>query len=151
MPPRYSTRPPRRGPHPGPHDTRLTRRRLAGVLGGAAATALAGCGSDATAADPTTLQVWGGIPGENGPQRVVDEFMKKYPEYNVRYTRYVNDARGNLKLNTALQGGLDIDVFFTYSTQDLAMRATSGLSADIAEQVGSGPKLAAFLASGFHR
>ena len=42
-------------------------------------------------------------------------FQQKFPQYKVNYTRFVNDDRGNLKLDTALQGGLDIDVYFTYS------------------------------------
>ncbi|WP_240613431.1 ABC transporter substrate-binding protein [Brachybacterium endophyticum] len=92
-----------------------------------------------------TLQVWGGIPAESGPQKIIDRFQKLHPDVTVKYTRYVNDDRGNLKLNTALQGGVDIDVFFTYGVPNLAMRASSGLAADVADQVRSTPELKTFL------
>ncbi|MDN5687057.1 MAG: extracellular solute-binding protein, partial [Brachybacterium sp.] len=92
-----------------------------------------------------TLQVWGGVPPESGPQQVVDHFMEKHPDIDVQYTRFVNDERGNLKLNTALQGGVDIDVFFTYATEDLAMRSGSGMAMDVADLVRDEPALEPFL------
>ena len=113
---------------PGPPP--LTRRGFAGLVGAGAATALAGCASQDTSKDLDTLQVWGGVPPENGPQAVVDHFMETHPDLKVTYTRFVNDDRGNLKVNTALQGGVDIDVFFTYDPSNLAMRSLSGMAAD---------------------
>ncbi|MDX2971947.1 hypothetical protein PWY36_22400, partial [Kribbella solani] len=58
----------------------------------------------------------------SGPGDVVKAFRAKFPRYDVEYTRFVNDERGNLKLDTALQGGVDIDVYFTYSQGALALR-----------------------------
>lgn len=89
--------------------------------------------------------MWGGVPPENGPQAVVDRFREKHPEIDVTYTRFINDERGNLKLNTALQGGVDIDVFFTYNAADLAMRSGSGMAADMGDLVRSTPGLEPFL------
>lgn len=126
-------------------NTSLTRRAFAGLAGATTATALAGCASQDTSKDLETLQVWGGVPPENGPQAVVDRFREKHPEIDVTYTRFINDERGNLKLNTALQGGVDIDVFFTYNAADLAMRSGSGMAADMGDLVRSTPGLEPFL------
>lgn len=134
---------------PGPRrpgsGTTWSRRSFAGLLGASAATALAGCGSSATTTDPDTLQVWGGVPPENGPQALIDHYLEKHPDRKVTYTRFVNDDRGNLKVNTALQGGVDIDVYFTYDASNLAMRSFSGLAADLGDLVRSTPELAPFL------
>ncbi|MGP9538101.1 ABC transporter substrate-binding protein [Brachybacterium sp. AOP43-C2-M15] len=139
-----STPPPRRH-RPAPLDHPLTRRSFASLAGAAAAAGLAGCATQSTAKDLDTLQVWGGVPPESGPQALVDHFMEKHPEQKVVYTRFVNDDRGNLKVNTALQGGVDIDVFFTYDSSNLAMRSESGMAADISELVRSTPEFEPFL------
>jgi multiple sugar transport system substrate-binding protein len=131
-------------PHPPP---RLTRRRFAGTALGTAAGAgaIAGCSSGGSGKDMKTLQVWGGIPAESGPQAIIDRFQEKHPDIPVKYTRYVNDDRGNLKVNTALQGDVDIDVFFTYGIQNLAMRSGEQLAADLGDRVRETPELSDFL------
>ena len=123
----------------------MSRRSFAGLVGAGAATALASCSSQDTSKDLDTLQVWGGVPPESGPQSVVDHFLEKHPDRKVTYTRFVNDDRGNLKVNTALQGGVDIDVFFTYDPSNLAMRSFSGMAADLGDLVRSTPELTPFL------
>lgn len=124
---------------------RLSRRQFTGVLGAAAtAVALGGC-SSGPSKDMETLQVWGGIPAESGPQQVIEKFRKEHPDIPVTYRRYVNDDRGNLKMNTALQGDVDIDVLFTYGVENLAMRASSGLAADVGDRVRATPELHMFL------
>jgi len=60
-----------------------------------------------------TLEVWGGVPVENGPGDLIEGFQAAFPEIAVNYTHYVNDDTGNTQLDTALQGGTPIDVFFT--------------------------------------
>lgn len=132
----------RRSRHHGPL---LDRRQFGGAVGAATASVLAGCASQDTTKDLNTLQVWGGVPAEDGPQRVVDHFMEEHPEHEVKYTRFVNDERGNLALNTALQGGVDIDIFFTYSSEDLAMRSGSGMATDVGDLVRAEPDLKDFL------
>ena len=126
-----------------------SRRRF---LAGAAATAstaagiplLAGCSSDDK--QPTggggeaaagLVNVWGGVPAESGPQDLIDAFHKAYPTITAKYTQFVNDPNGNLKLDTALQGGAGIDVFFTYSFPNLAKRANANQMADLTEKVSS--------------
>ncbi|GAA1488760.1 ABC transporter substrate-binding protein [Brachybacterium sacelli] len=124
---------------------RPSRRQFVGALGAVAGgAAVSGCSSEPEK-DMDTLHVWGGIPAESGPQRLIDRFHEKHPDLTVEYTRYINDDRGNLKLNTALQGGVDIDVFFTYGVPNLTMRVSSGLAADVGDQVRSTPELAMFL------
>ncbi|MFI7061972.1 ABC transporter substrate-binding protein [Kribbella sp. NPDC050124] len=119
------------------------RELLAGLGAAAAAAAVPGCSSGG--ARSSALQVWGGVPAASGPADVVKAFEQKFPQYKVNYTRFVNDARGNLKLDTALQGGLDIDVYFTYSQASMALRAGSGLAADLTDRVTADPDLKPFL------
>ncbi|MGP5198632.1 ABC transporter substrate-binding protein [Brachybacterium alimentarium] len=138
----------RSAPLPHISHSTITRRSftgLAGLAGTTATAALAGCGSEDTSKNLDTLQVWGGVPPENGPQALVDHFMEKHPDRKVTYTRFVNDDRGNLKVNTALQGGVDIDVFFTYDSSSLAMRSYSGMAADMSNLVRRTPELEPFL------
>lgn len=145
LPPPPRDRRQRHRTHERAHSLTLNRRQFGGLLGAAGTAALSGCASQDSSTDLDTLQVWGGVPAEDGPQQVVDHFMDEHPEYDVKYTRFVNDERGNLALNTALQGGVDIDVFFTYSTEDLAMRSGSGMAADVAALVRQEPELEPFL------
>ncbi|MHB1007656.1 MAG: ABC transporter substrate-binding protein [Propionibacteriaceae bacterium] len=128
---------------------------LLGMAGAAAAlgtAAVAGCGSTistsgpkssglnagaalAGSADAGVLNVWGGVPAANGPQKLLDEFQAKYPKIKVSYTQFVNDPNGNVKLDTALQGGAKIDVLFTYSFDLMAQRAKSGQLLDLTDTV----------------
>ena len=120
------------------------REVLAGVGAGLAAAVVPGC-SGADGGRSGALQVWGGVPAASGPADVVKAFQAKFPQYKVNYTRFVNDDRGNLKLDTALQGGVDIDVYFTYSQAAMALRAGSGLAADLTDRVRADPDLQVFL------
>lgn len=90
-----------------------------------------GAGADKGSAEEGKLVVWGGVAPESGPQKLVDAFMAKYPKIKVEYVRYVNDAQGILKLDTALQGGVPIDVFFSYATVDVVRRSKAGLAMDL--------------------
>lgn len=123
---------------------------LAGML---AMTGLAGCGNTEEKADedqqttqtqeksadiekeentePIKLVMWGGVPGEDGPDAVIEEWNSQHPEAPAEYVRFVNDDTGNTKLDTALQSGEQIDVFFTYSPSIMAQRATSGMLEDL--------------------
>ncbi|MBA2467893.1 MAG: extracellular solute-binding protein, partial [Chloroflexia bacterium] len=126
--------------------TSLTGRtftRRSALKHGAAITAAAGFAGAFGAKAPSvfaapnliqgdvTLEVWGGVPPETGPQALIDAFMAANPGVTVNYTRYVNDDTGNTQLDTALQGGTAIDLFFTYSIPRLAQRANAGAAADL--------------------
>ncbi|RIQ37795.1 extracellular solute-binding protein [Jiangella rhizosphaerae] len=129
------------------NNRQLSRRSLLGGTLGlmAGSSLLAACGSgsggggnasppsDRGAADEGELVVWGGVAPESGPQELVDAFMAKYPGIKVEYVRYVNDEQGILKLDTALQGGVPIDVFFSYGTVDVVRRSQAGLAMDLTE------------------
>lgn len=80
-----------------------------------------------------TLVVWGGVEPEQGPKALIDAFTEEYPDIEVEYVRYVNDEQGILKLDTALQGGVPIDVFFSYGVVDVVRRAEAGLALDLTE------------------
>ncbi|MBD3940191.1 extracellular solute-binding protein [Microbacterium sp. NEAU-LLC] len=88
---------------------------------------------DKGTAEEGSLVVWGGVAPEMGPQALIDAFMEKYPDIDVEYVRFVNDAEGILKLDTALQGGVPIDVFFSYGTVDVVRRSEAGLAMDLTE------------------
>ncbi|MGH2561573.1 MAG: extracellular solute-binding protein [Thermomicrobiales bacterium] len=134
------------------HETRrpryLSRRRfLGGIAGASAATlaaphVLAGPASGTFAA-PTLLRqgeeakivVWGGVPEENGPADLVAAFQEANPTIKVTYTRYVNDDTGNTQLDTALQGGGQIDVYFSYSVPRMSQRIGAGVAEDLTPNV----------------
>ena len=125
---------------------RLSRRNvLAGGLGAGALTALTGCGGGRASSSATTLNVWGGVPAESGPADLIAAFEQAHPEYTVNYTRFINDDRGNLKLDTALQGGVDIDVYITYPMESLALRSGSGMGLDLTDLVQAEPDFEPFL------
>lgn len=111
------------------------RRFVAGAIGTTAAAATMGTTFAAPAflrrQGATTLEVWGGVPAENGPGDLVAAFQEAHPDITVNYTRYVNDDTGNTQLDTALQGGTPIDVYFTYDVPRLAQRIQGGAAVDL--------------------
>lgn len=73
----------------------------------------------------------GRCPPESGPQQVVDNWNKEHPDIQVEYVRYVNDDDGNLKLDTAMITGQDVDLFVNYTISHAAKRMESGLALDL--------------------
>lgn len=128
----------------------LPRRAVLGGLVAAAAGGLAACGGGGTGnpggggGKGGVLNVWGGVPPESGPDDLIKAFNEEHPNIKVTYTRYVNDDQGNLKLDTSLQGGVPIDVFFSYSPANVKKR--SGLALDLTERIAADPDLAKFTA-----
>ena len=84
-------------------------------------------------AQELNLTVWGGLPYEDGVGEILEGFMEKYPNVKVEYTRFTNDEAGNTKLDTALLTGEQINVYFTYSTDNVANRVAGGMAADLAD------------------
>ena len=124
---------------------RHTLSRRTALKTGAALSAAAGLGVSLGAASSTfaapnviqsdvTLNVWGGVPAENGPQALCDAFTEA-TGIQVVYTRYVNDDTGNTQLDTALQGGTPIDLFFTYSVPRLGQRINAGAALDLTNYI----------------
>ncbi|OPH56045.1 ABC transporter substrate-binding protein [Paenibacillus ferrarius] len=108
----------------------------------------AGCGSSgekaATTGNPSassapeakkavTLTMWGGVPGESGPQAAVDNWNAKNPDIQVKYERFVNDDAGNLKLDTALTTNQGIDLYVNYTLAGLTKRIDAGTALDLSE------------------
>ena len=112
----------------------MKRRLIALFLAAALTLGLAACGKPAepgsTAPAPSggsqapapggdapketiTLKMWGGVQGEYGYDALVENFNKEFADkgIQVEYTRYVNNADGNLQLDTYLSAGNDIDIF----------------------------------------
>ena len=71
------------------------------------------------AAGKVKLTMWGAVPPENGPQEVVDTWNAEHPDIQVEYVRFVNDDDGNLKLDTALSTGQNVDLNFNYTLKNL--------------------------------
>lgn len=86
---------------------------------------------------PVVLKFWGGVPAEYGPQLTVDAFNKEYKDkgIQVEYTRYVNDDTGNMKLETTLLAGGDIDAFMTYTSSNLVKRGTGGMALELSDKL----------------
>lgn len=109
---------------------------------------LAGCGGgnkEGSPANPASgskqesagksikLTMWGGVPPETGPQAVVDAWNAEHPDIQVEYVRFVNDDDGNLKLDTALATGQDVDLFVNYTLTQVEKRVNAGVALDLSE------------------
>lgn len=124
----------------------LSRRGFLAATAAVVGTAAVGCGTGGSGSRSKTLNIWGGVPAENGPQAMCDAFMKKYPGKTVTYTRYINDEKGNVKVDTALNGGAGIDVIFTYMPQLLEKRAKAGTLIDLSKYLDKDENLASLRA-----
>ncbi len=98
---------------------------------------MAGLTVSASAADVVTLRIWGGVPPEAGPQASVDAFNAAFKDKGIQaeYERFVNDETGNLKLETSLLAGSDVDLYMTYSASTLQKRASGNMALDLSELI----------------
>lgn len=89
--------------------------------------------SKGNTSDPVVLKLWGGVPEERGPSDVAAKFNEEFKDkgISVVYERYVNDESGNLKLNTALLSGEDVDLYFSYSVPAYVKRVESGMATNL--------------------
>ncbi|CAH1200768.1 hypothetical protein PAECIP111893_01559 [Paenibacillus plantiphilus] len=83
--------------------------------------------------EPVKLKMWGGVPPESGPQEVINAWNKEHPDIQVEYVRFVNDDEGNLKLDTAMMTGQNVDLFINYTISQAGKRMESGLAADLSQ------------------
>ena len=102
--------------------------------------ALTGCGANDAAGKTENktnkLVIWGAVPEENGPQKVVDKWNKEHPDTQIEYVRYVNDDSGNTKLDTALMTESDApDIFFSYGENNLYRRENAGMTAPLDDMI----------------
>lgn len=132
---------------------KISRRSFVNLMGAsAAAGALAGCGTTTTTSsagtttttsdaasteskDVVTINFWMGVEEQSGPGLVVDAFNEEYKDkgIQVQYTRFVNDDDGNMKLETNLLAGGDVDVYVSYDTYRTRQRADSGMALNMSE------------------
>jgi len=110
---------------------------LAGCGGKTTATTSEGQGTDnskaSSSSGPVKLTMWGGVPPEAGPQEVIDTWNAEHPDIQVEYVRYVNDDDGNLKLDTAMITGQDVDLFVNYTLSQTSKRVESNLALDLSQ------------------
>lgn len=80
-----------------------------------------------------TLRIWGGVPPDAGPSRVVEEFNKQYKDHgiSVEYNYFVNNQAGNQRMETILLSGDKVDAYFTYTTSLLEKRSMSNMALDL--------------------
>lgn len=124
---------------------KLKRLACLALTGAMVLSTFAGCagkGADTGNQDQTkasgktvTLRVWGGVPPESGPQKSIDQFNEAFKDKGIKaeYERFVNDSTGNLKLETSLLSGNDVDVYVTYGSTPLAKRASGNMALDLSD------------------
>jgi len=93
---------------------------------------------------PILLKFWGGVPAEYGPEQTIKAFNEayKYKGIQAEYVRFVNDDTGNIKLETTLLAGGDIDIYMTYTTSSLVKRGTGKMALELSpmlQKVGFDP------------
>src|SRR5690606_14418002 len=93
------------------------------------------------------INVWGALTLDRGVQELLDAFKAKYPDIQVNYEQFPNNTDGNLKLDTSLQGGAPVDVFFSYGAPNVARRTDAGYAMDLTELAKSIPEAAPFTAT----
>lgn len=110
------------------------------ACGGSATSTAAGestteSGSGSSSSETITLKMWGGVPAENGPQAACDAFNEAYKDkgIQVEYERFVNDDTGNVKLETNLMGGSEIDLYMSYTMSQLTKRAEGNMALDLSD------------------
>ncbi len=113
----------------------MTRRMFALTL--ALVLALGALPVIARADEPVVIKFWGGVPAEYGPSQVVERFNEEFKDKGIQaeYVRYVNDSTGNMKLETTLLAGGEIDVYMTYSLTNLVKRGEGGMAVELSQQL----------------
>ena len=121
----------------------LALTMLSGCGGGGGGSSIGGnsAGGDSktpdTPKEEVTLRIWGGVPPEAGPQKSIDNFNEAFKDKGIQaeYERFVNDDTGNLKLETSLLSGNDVDLYMTYTPAVLQKRASGNMALDLTELI----------------
>ncbi len=64
---------------------------------------------------------------------MIKKFNQKYPQIQVEYVQFSNNDEGNVKIDTSLIAGQQIDVFFNYGLTRLEARAKKNGLQDLSE------------------
>lgn len=75
-----------------------------------------------------------GFAGGQGTDALIKDFNSYYPNVNVTYEIYVNNAEGNVTANTSIQSGA-VDVILSYGPADTGFRWENGLLMDITDRL----------------
>lgn len=86
---------------------------------------------------PVTLKVWGGIQPEYGYDQAIANFNEEFKDKGIQaeYVRYVNNADGNLQVDTYLMSEGEIDVLVGYGAEYLLNRAESDQLLNLTEML----------------
>jgi len=86
---------------------------------------------------PVLIRLWGGVPAEYGPQQTVEKFNAEFKDKGIQaeYVRFVNDDTGNMKLETTLLGGGDVDLYITYTSANLVKRGTGSMALELSDRL----------------
>lgn len=79
------------------------------------------------------ITFWTAWGEDLGPKKWVEEFNKVYPEVEVTNVLFKNTDEGNIKIDTSLLAGQEIDLFFSYSVERYAPRVKKGLTQELTE------------------
>ena len=72
--------------------------------------------------------------GGQGTDTLIEDFNSYYPNVNVTYEVYVNNAEGNVTANTSIQSGA-VDVILSFGPADTGFRWENGLLMDITDRL----------------
>lgn len=92
---------------------------------------------DLSAQSKVRLVMWGGVPPEAGPQAACDAFNAEFASkgLSIEYERFVNDDQGNMKLDTNLLSGGDIDIYVSYNADFIKKRAAGNMALDLSKLI----------------
>jgi len=82
---------------------------------------------------PAKINWWAAWAEDQGPAEIIKKFNQKYPQIQVDYVQFANNDEGNVKIDTSLIAGQQIDVFFNYGLTRLEARAKKGVLQDLGE------------------
>lgn len=88
------------------------------------------------AEEPIVLRFWGALQPEYGYAEIEKNFNEQFKDKGVQveYVRYVNNADGNMQLETYLMAGGEIDVFIGYKDiGTVKQRVDAGLMLDMTD------------------
>lgn len=90
---------------------------------------------DANAAELTgSVRLLTAFAGNQGTDDLIAAFNEYYPNVDVTFEVYVNNADGNLTANTAIQSG-NVDVILSFDTSNTAFRWENGMLMDITDRL----------------
>ncbi|MCU6712940.1 extracellular solute-binding protein [Paenibacillus sp. J5C_2022] len=96
-----------------------------------------GSGQTPGSTEPQAAKItwWAAWNEADGPADIIKEFNKKYPHIEIEYVKFSNNDEGNVKIDTSLLAGLEIDVLMNFGLPRFIPRAEKGLLLDLTEYI----------------